>query len=125
MAFQIGSRPNFSPMKHLHEHGADRLDGGIGQQQLDVAATVLHVDMQPHQNGGVGRPADGGKARIGFQPVDRERHRRQRPERLFGIGQHHFDQPFDEVGLDRGVGAAFDPQRGLAAAAASSTSTIE
>ena len=61
---------------------------------------------------------DRGKARIGFQPVDRERHRRQRPERLLGIGQHDLDQALDQVGFDRGVGTAFDAQRGLAAAAA-------
>ena len=48
----------------------------------------------------------------------REGHRRQRPERLLGVGQHHLDQPLDQIGLDRGVGPAFDAQRGLAAAAA-------
>src|SRR5674476_908771 len=39
-------------------------------------------------------------------------------EGLLGIGQHHFDQPLDEIGFDRGVGPALDAQRGLAAAAA-------
>jgi hypothetical protein len=58
------------------------------------------------------------KTRIGFQPVDGEGHRRQRPERLLGIGQHHLDHALDQIGLDRGVGPAFDAHRGLAAAAA-------
>ena len=62
--------------------------------------------------------ADRGKARIGLEAVDRERDRRQRPERLLGIGQHDLDQALDQIGLDRGVGPAFDAQRSLAAATA-------
>ncbi len=43
--------------EHLQQRGADRLDGRIRQQQLDIAAAILHVDAQAHQNRGVGRPA--------------------------------------------------------------------
>ncbi|MGY2937236.1 hypothetical protein ACVWZ6_006838 [Bradyrhizobium sp. GM6.1] len=42
----------------------------------------------------------------------------KRPERLFGIGHDDFDQPLDQLCLDRGVGPALDAQLARAAAAA-------
>ena len=38
--------------EHLQQNRADRLDGGVGQQQFDIAAAVFHVDAQPHQDRG-------------------------------------------------------------------------
>ena len=66
----------------LQQHLADRFERRVGQQQLDAAAAVFHVDAQLHQDGGVGRPRDGGEARVGLQAVERESHRRQRLEGL-------------------------------------------
>ena len=73
---------------------------------------------KPHQDRRIGRPRNGGEARIGLQPVDVELHRRQRPERQLGVGQHDLDHALDQIGLDRGVRPALDADRGLAAAAA-------
>jgi len=83
--------------------------------ELELAAAVLHVDAQPHQDRGIGRTRDGGETGIGLHPVDVEFHRRQRLERQLRIGQHHLDHALDEIGFDRRVRAAFDPNRGLAA----------
>ncbi len=54
----------------LQQHLPDRLERGVGQQQLDAAAAVFHVDAQLDQDGGVGGPGDGGEARVGLQPVE-------------------------------------------------------
>ena len=125
MAFPDRVAAEFFAHEHLQQHAADRLDGRVGQQQLDIAAAVFHVDAQPHQDRGVGRTADRGEARIGLEPVDGEGHRRQRPERLLGVGQHHLDQPLDQAGLDRGVGPALDAERRWPRRPPSSTSMIE
>ena len=59
-----------------------------------------------------------GEARIGLQPLETEGHRRQRIEGSGKVVQHDRDHALDQVALDRGVGAAFDPHgRGAAAAA--------
>ena len=118
MAFPDRIAAELLAHEHLEQNAADRLDRRVGQQQLDLAAAVFHVDAQPHQDRGVGGPRDRGKARIGLQPVDVELHRRQRLEGELGVGQHHLDHALDQVGLDRGVGPALDADRGLAAAAA-------
>ncbi len=97
--------------EHLQQDAADRLDRRIGQQQFDLAAAILHVDAQPHQDRRVRRPGDGGEARIGLHPVDVELHRRQRLEGQLGVGQHHLDHALDEIGLDRRVGPALDAHR--------------
>ncbi len=105
-------------MNICKQNGADRLDGRVRQQQFDIAAAVFHVDAQAHQDRGVGRARDGGKARIGLQPVDVEFDRRQRLEGELGVGQHHFDHALDQIGLDGGVGPALHAHRALSAPAA-------
>ena len=111
--------------EHLQQNGADRFDGRVGQQQLDRAAAVFHVDAQAHQNCSVGRPRDRGKARIGFETVDVELDRRQRLEGEFGVSKHDFDHALHQIGLDRGVGPALNTDRALPARPPSSTSMIE
>ena len=118
MAFPDRVAAELLAHEHLQQHVADRLDRRVGQQQFDVAAAIFHVDAQPHQDRGVGRPRDRGEARIGLQPVDVELDRRQRLEGELGVGQHDLDHALDQIGLDRGVGPALDPDRALAAAAA-------
>ena len=56
VAFPGRVAAEFLAHEHLQQHFADRLDRGVGQQQLDGAAAILHVDTQPHQDRGIGRP---------------------------------------------------------------------
>ena len=58
------------------------------------------------------------KPRIGFEPIDIELDRRQRPEGKLGVCQHNFDHALDEIGLDGGVGTTLNPDRALSATAA-------
>ncbi len=102
----------------LQQHLADGLERGIGQQQLDAPAAVVHVDAQLDQDGGVGRPGDGGEARVGLQAIQVEGHLGQGLEGGLGVVQHHLDHPLHQHPLDGGVGAALDAHgRGAAAPA--------
>ncbi len=94
----------------LQQHFPDRFQRRIGQKKLDSPAAVFHVDAKLDQDGGVGRPGDGGEARIGLQPVQVEGDGRQGFEGQAGVVQHHLHHPLHQHPFDRGVGAPLDPQ---------------
>src|SRR3546814_5394650 len=56
--------------EHLQQQLAHRLQRGVGDQPLDQAAAILHVDPQGDDDNRVGRARDGGKARIGLPAVE-------------------------------------------------------
>ena len=118
MRFPDRIAAEFLAEEALQQDLAHRLERGVGQQHFEPAAAILHVDAQPRQHRGIGRPADGGEARIGLEPVEAESHRAQRIEGAGQIGQHDRDQALDQVALDRGIGPALDAHRRRAAAAA-------
>ncbi len=125
MAFPDRIAAELFTHEHLQQHVADWFDGRIGQQQLDITATVFHIDAQAHENGSVRRAADGSKARICLETVDRERDGRQRPEGLLGIRQYDLDQALDGVRFNRGVRPPLNAQAACPRRPPSSTSMIE
>src|SRR5690606_6937845 len=68
----------------LKQDVADGFDRRVRQKESERAAPVLHIDRELDQDRGIGRARDGGEARIGFQPVNVEVHRRERLEGLLG-----------------------------------------
>ena len=118
MAFPDRITAELFAHEHLEQHGADRLDRRVRQQQFDRSAAVFHIDAQTHQNRCVCGPGNRGKARIGLEPIDVELDRGQRLEGELGICQHDFDHALDEIGLDGGVGSPLDPDRALSATTA-------
>ena len=71
------------------------------------------------QDRGVGRPGDGGEARVGLQPFEAEGAPGDSGSKAGReVGQHDLDQPLDQGALDRGVGPALDAHRRGAAPAA-------
>jgi len=89
MAFPDRIAAEFFAHEHLQQHAADRLDGRVRQQQLDIAA-VLHVDVQRTRIAALaGRLIAAKRGLVSSRSMLRPR--RQRPEGLLGVGQHDFD----------------------------------
>ena len=118
MRFPDRIAAEFLAEEALQQDLAHRLQGRVRQQHFEPAAAIFHVDAQPRQHGGIGRPADRRKARIGLEPVEAESDRAQRIEGAGQIGEHDRDEALDQVALDGRVGPAFDAHRRRAAAAA-------
>jgi hypothetical protein len=102
----------------LQQQLAHGLQSGVGQQHLQPAAAILHLDPHARHDGGVRQARDRSEARVHFQPVEAEADLAERLERGLQVLQYDADQPFDQGAFDRGVGASLDAHRGGAAPAA-------
>ena len=105
-------------MNICSRHVADRLDGRVGQQQLDIAAAVFHVDAQAHQDRGfAGREMAAKRGLVSSRSM------------VSLTGESGLNASsvsasttssmrLTRFELDRRIGTAFDPDGLLAAAAA-------
>ncbi len=123
---QIEVAPELLAHEHLQEQIPHRLQGGVGDQNLERAAAIVELDPQLEQDGGVGRTGDGSEARIGLEPLVPELDRAERREGRGHLVQHQPDQTLDQRALDLVKGRASIIRVGAAPRRPpSSTSTIE
>ena len=64
------SRPNRLAHELLQQQLAGRFERGVGEQQLETAAAVLHIDPQSRDDRRVRQPGDGREAWVHLEPLE-------------------------------------------------------
>src|SRR6056297_1183779 len=123
MALPDRVAPQLLAHEALQQKIADRLDRGVGKENLQKPATAFYVELQVDQDGSIGRAGDSGKARIGLDPVDVEFDIGDRREGDLQVAQHDLDHALDQLHLDGREGAPVEA--GILAAALAAEQQVE
>src|SRR5690606_35410575 len=94
--------------EHLQQLFADGLDRGVGQQDFDLAAAIVHFDAQLDQDCSIARPRNGGEARIGLHALEVEVYLRHWLDGAVRVFQDHLDHAPGQRHFDGRIGPPLD-----------------